>query len=136
MAQNSPDSLHFSRHMREWIQASLHYGRARLQLAGLEGKDALARMGGVLFLAIVAVTLSLAGYLLLCLSLVFGLARLWPSESAWIWIAAIVGVAQVAGAWGLLKLARSWMEKPMFPATLDEFRKDEAWLKSTAEKPN
>jgi uncharacterized membrane protein YqjE len=105
-------------------------------LAGLEGKEALARLGGVLLLGVAAITLLLCGYLLVCLALVFGLARFWRGEGAWILIAALLGAAHLLGAWGLIKLAKGWMDKPMFPATLDEFRKDEAWLKSTAEKPN
>ena len=77
-----------------------------------------------------------AGYLLLCLALVFGLARLIHNENAWIWIAAAAGVLHLAGAWGILNVARGWLQKPMFGSTLEEFRKDDAWLKSTAAKPH
>lgn len=135
MAPAPPEHYDFPRYLREWMHASVRYVRTRLELAGLEGKEAMARIGGVLLLVVVAITLMLAGYLLMCLAFVFGIARLLHTEHAWIWIAAAFGTLHLLGAWGILKMARSWMEKPMFPASLEEFRKDETWLKSTVEKP-
>ena len=107
-----------------------------MELAGLEGKEALTRLGGVLLLAAMAITLCIAGYLLIWLSLVFGAARLIHSENAWIWLAGLAGALHLAGAWGVLLVAKSWLQKPMFGSTLEEFRKDDAWLKSTAAKPH
>ena len=121
--------------LREFLQAALSYLRARAELAGLEGKEAVTRLGAVLLLLMVAITLTMAGYLLLCLAFVFGLARLLATEHAWIWIAACVGLLHLLGAWGILWAARGWLRQPMFPATLEEFRKDEAWLKSTPGRP-
>jgi uncharacterized membrane protein YqjE len=117
------------------VLAALSYVRARIELAGVEGKEALTRLGGVLVLAAAAITLTLAGYLLLCLAMVFGIARLLNNEHAWILIAGILGLLHLAGAWAILKTARGWLQKPMFASTLEEFRKDDAWLKSTAAKP-
>lgn len=125
----------FMQPIREMALAALSYVRARMELAGIEGKEALTRLGGVLLLAAMAITLTIAGYLLLCLSLVFGAARLLHNEHAWIWLAALTGGLHLAGAWGVLLVARSWLLKPMFASTLEEFRKDDAWLKSTAAKP-
>ncbi|RFC42076.1 MAG: putative membrane protein YqjE [Verrucomicrobia bacterium] len=121
--------------VREMVLSALSYLRARLELAGIEGKEALTRLAGVLLLAAMVATLTLVGYLLLCLALVFGAAQLLHSEHAWIWIAALTGGLHLAAAWGVLRVARSWLEKPMFASTLEEFRKDDAWLKSTAAKP-
>jgi uncharacterized membrane protein YqjE len=117
--------------LRGMALGALSYLRARLELAGLEGKDALTRVCGVLLLAAVAVTLTIAGYLLLCIALVFGVARLLGSEHSWIGISAVVGALHLLGAWVLLSAARDWLRKPMFASTLEEFRKDDAWLKST-----
>jgi uncharacterized membrane protein YqjE len=121
--------------LREMAIAGLSYVRARMELAGLEGKESLARLGGMLLLAAVAVTLAIAGVLLLCMALVFGIALLVGGGNAWIWIAAIMGCALLVAAWTLLYWARGWLGKPMFAATLEEFRKDDAWLRSTAERP-
>ena len=117
--------------MRDMALAALSYLRARLELAGMEGKDALTRVCGVLLLAAIAVTLTIAGYLLLCLALVFGVARLLGNEHSWIVISAVVGALHLVGAWAILVAARDWLRKPMFASTLEEFRKDDAWLKST-----
>lgn len=114
--------------------AGLSYARARMELAGIEGKESLARLGGLLLVAAVAVTLTIAGFLLLCMALVFGIALLVGGGNAWIWIAAVMGCTLLGLAWGLLQMARAWLRKPMFAQTLEEFRKDDAWLRSTAEK--
>ena len=114
--------------------AGLSYVRARMELAGIEGKESLTRLGGMLLLAAVAVTLTIAGFLLLCMALVFWIALLVGGGNAWIWVAAIMGCALLTGAWMLLYWARGWLRKPMFAATLEEFRKDDAWLRSTAER--
>lgn len=121
--------------LRELTLSALSYLRARLELAGLEGKEAVTRLGGMLLLAALATTLTVVGFLLLCVALVFALARWVGSEHAWIWIAAAVGTLQLIGAWALLHWSVGWLRKPMFPATLEEFRKDDAWLRSTAAKP-
>jgi len=120
--------------LRDMAIAGLSYVRARMELAGIEGKEALTRLGGMLLLAAVAVTLTVAGFLLLCMALVFGVAFLVGGGNAWIWVAAILGGTLLSGAWTLLYLARGWLRKPMFSATLEEFKKDDAWLKSTAER--
>ena len=120
--------------LREMAIAGLSYVRARMELAGIEGKESLTRLGGMLLLAAVAVTLTIAGFLLLCMALVFWIALLVGGGNAWIWVAAIMGCALLTGAWMLLYWARGWLRKPMFAATLEEFRKDDAWLRSTAER--
>jgi uncharacterized membrane protein YqjE len=133
--KNSPQDNDLGGPLRLFCLSTLSYLRARLELAGLESKEAVARLGGILVLAAVAITLSIAGYLLLCLALVFGIARLAGSEHAWISIAATTGALHLFLAWAVLRGARGWLRKPMFATTLDEFRKDDAWLRSTTEKP-
>jgi uncharacterized membrane protein YqjE len=115
--------------------AGLSYLRARLELAGVEGKEAFARLGGVLLLAVLATTLMIAGFLLLCVAVVFSIALLFGGGNAWIWVAAVMGLALLGGAWAVLSWARGWLGKPMFAATLEEFRKDDAWLRPKAERP-
>ena len=114
--------------------AGLSYLRARVELAGVEGKESLARLGAVLLLVALAVTLAISGLLLLCMSLVFGIATLLGGGNVWIWVALAMGTLLLAGAWGLIQWARGWLARPMFAATLEEFRKDDAWLRSTAGK--
>jgi uncharacterized membrane protein YqjE len=115
--------------------AGLSYLRARMELAGVEGKEAFARLGGVLLLAVLATTLMIAGFLLLCVAVVFCIALLFGGGNAWIWVAAVMGLTLLGGAWAVLCWARGWLGKPMFAATLEEFRKDDAWLRPKAERP-
>ncbi|MEY2598401.1 MAG: hypothetical protein RLZZ142_660 [Verrucomicrobiota bacterium] len=123
-------------HLRGFLLASIRFLRARFELLGIEGKEAFNRVAAVLLTLVACVTLILTGYLLLCLAMVFLLARLIGSEHAWMGIAAVTGALHLALAWGILLFARKWIRSPMFPATLEEFKKDEAWLKSTAARPN
>jgi uncharacterized membrane protein YqjE len=120
--------------LRERAIAGLSYVRARMELAGIEGKESLARLGGVLLLAVLAVTFTIVGFLLLCVALIFGIALLLGGGNSWIWVTAVMGGALLTVAWTLLYCARGWLRMPMFAATLGEFRKDDAWLRSTAEK--
>jgi len=120
--------------VRQMATAGLSYLRARAELAGMEGKESVARLGGVLLLAALAVTLAISGLLLLCMSIVFGIATLLGGGNVWIWVALAMGTLLLAGAWVLVRWAKGWLAKPMFAATLEEFRKDDAWLRSTAGK--
>lgn len=121
--------------VRAMMIATLSYVRARLELAGVESREAFDQIGGAVLIGIAAVTLGLVGYLLLCLAIVFGLSRFFASSNGWIWIAGTMGTAHLIGAWAMLRAARGWVKRPMFAATLEEFRKDESWLKSTAARP-
>ena len=121
--------------VRGLLMAFLSYVRARMELAGLEGKDALARLGGLALLAALAFTLMTSGVLMLCIALVFLVARLIGGENAWIWVAFGMSLLLLGVARGLLHWALGWLKKPMFPATLEEFKKDDAWLRSNAGKP-
>ena len=98
-------------HFRELLVGLLSHLRARLELAGAESRDALTQIAGVLLLAAVALTLTLAGYLLLCLALVFGLAQLFSSTFSWIWIAAALGGLHLLSAWMVLRGARGWLPR-------------------------
>jgi uncharacterized membrane protein YqjE len=120
--------------LRAAALSGLGYVRARMELAGLEAKQAVTQLGGVLLLAALALTMTLTGYLLLCVALVFGLASFSHSQHAWIFIALLVGALHLGAAWLVLRWALQWLQEPMFPSTLEEFRKDETWLKSTAAK--
>ena len=115
MDLDSSDSGSLAQQFRELLLAALSYFRARMELAGLEGKEAFTQIGGVLLLAVIALTLTLSGYFLLCLALVFGIARLLASEHAWVWIAAVFGLAHLVPAWGVFLGARGWVPPAEVP---------------------
>lgn len=122
------DNAGLSAHLLDLLASLAAYFRARLELAGLEGKEALG-------------VLAKAGALLGggCLVLCFGYAFLWVGAVAllsrlsavhWGWWVLGAGVLHLLLAAGCVAVAAARWKKPLFPATLEEFRKDEQWLKN------
>jgi uncharacterized membrane protein YqjE len=122
-------------HFSALIAAKLGYLRARLKLAGLEGKEAAIHGGVILGLAVGALIALIFGYFLLILGLVFLIALAFGGGNAWIWVLLAAAVLHIAGAAALLLIAKAKLGAPLFPLTLDEFQKDQEWLK-TKIKPN
>ena len=123
----------FFEHASGWLGTLLAYARVRLQLAGMEGREAAVHYGMLCALAAAGLIFVVFGYLFFCLALVFLIARMLGDENAWIWVSfgmAVLHVAAGAGAFFWIKLK---ITKPMFAATFDELRKDQEWL-TTAEK--
>ena len=129
---NDSDGI-FSR-LTALLGAKLAYIRARLQLAGLEGKEAAVHYGIILGLAIAAMVIAIFGYLFFVIALVFLIAMAF-GENAWIWVMLGAGFVHFIGTAILLLIAKAKLSQPMFAATLDEFKKDQQWLKTPA-NPN
>ena len=131
------DSSHrgLSDTLRDILHAGISYLRSRSELFGLESKEAMNQIAGFLLLFALAAAVGLVGYLLLCLAAVFGIAQLFGGERAWIGVSIVAGALHVVLGYLVIRAARGWLKKPMFKATLEEFRKDEAWLKSNVKKP-
>jgi uncharacterized membrane protein YqjE len=102
-------------------------------LAGLEAKEALSRITGLLLMAIVAGVLIFAGWLLLATALVGWLT--FKLHWHWFAAAAATGGAHVLLAAALLGLAWWRFSKTVwFVETLNELKKDRAWLKGSTAK--
>ena len=104
------------------------YLRARLELAGLEGKEALAIYGKVAAFLIGAIGLLLFGYIFLWIGIIALVAYF--AQVYWGWIVLAVGILHLFGVAACLWGAKAKWGKPVFPATLNEFRKDQEWLSS------
>jgi len=122
-------------HFSALLAAKLGYLRARLKLAGIEGKEAAVHGGIILGLAIGALVLVIFGYFLLVIGLVFLVALAFGGGTAWIWVLLAAAVLHFLGAVIFLLIAKARLGIPVFPLTLDEFKKDQEWLKTTI-KPN
>jgi len=116
-----------SAHLQALLASLAGYIGARFELAGMEGKEAL--------LALVKAGLVLG---IGCLFLCFGYAFLWIGAITllvslfhlhWGWCVLGAGVLHLAAAIICVLVAGANCKKPFFPATLDEFRKDQEWLK-------
>jgi uncharacterized membrane protein YqjE len=117
-----------SRHLLAFLASLSGYFRARLELAGMEGKDAallLFKVAAFLFIALLFVVF---GYAFLWIGLIALIAAL--SQVPWGWWVLIIGLLHLLGAAGCVwGVGRLW-KKPVFAATLEEFRKDQEWLKT------
>ena len=139
-----PDSLEDARaaqaagilgHLSALLAANLAYVRARLELAGLEGREAAVHYGVILGLAIGGMIALVFGYLFFVIALVFLVAHLIGGETAWIWVLLGAAALHFIGAAALVLVAKSRLGVPMFSASLDELKHDQEWLKTNA-KPN
>jgi uncharacterized membrane protein YqjE len=135
MPEPTTDDAGFFRHFSALLSAKLAYLRARLQLAGIEGKEAAVHSAVILGLAAGGLIVLVFGYLFLIIGLVFLIALAMGGGNAWIWVLLGAALLHIAGAALLIFIAKSKLGTPLFPLTLDELKKDQEWLKTIA-KPN
>ena len=120
------------RHSLAALSASLAYLKARLQLAGLEGKEAGIHYVVILALAVTALLVVFFGYFFFCLAVVFLIAWALGDGHAWIWVTLGMAALHFIGAAILGFMAKNRLEEPMFSATVNEFKKDHEWLNSNS----
>lgn len=117
------------------LAAGSSYIHARLELATLEGREAIGLYFKALAILIGALVGVIFGYFFLCFAIVFAVAMAFGSGQAWIWVTLGMGILHVAGAAGLFWLVYGMVRQPVFATTLEEFKNDKAWLKAkTANK--
>jgi uncharacterized membrane protein YqjE len=110
------------------LSAVVEFFEARFALVAKESKSAAVQMLILVASLLVAVALSLMGYVFLIVSAIVGIADL--LGTSWPWITLIVALLHFMIAMLCLLIARSRMTKPLFRATLDELKKDHEWLKN------
>lgn len=119
-------------HCSGLLAAKLAFLRARLELAGLEGKEAAVHFA-ILFGLLVGGLIALVfGYGFLVIALVFLLAAAFGGVHAWIWVTLGAATLHFFGAAALILVAKAKLRMPMFSATLDEIKQDQEWLKTNA----
>jgi uncharacterized membrane protein YqjE len=121
-------------HLAGLLAAKLAYLRARLELAGIEAREASVHYAIILGLAIGALAVLVFGYLFLVIALVFLVAALLGTEHAWIWVLLGAALLHLLGAMILGWIAKVKLSAPMFTASLNELKKDQEWLKTTAKQ--
>ena len=110
------------------LGAKLAWLRAHFELAGIEGKEALANYAIIGALAVGALVVVVFGYLFVVIALVFLIAWACGGGNAWIWVMLGAGVLHFIAAAGFALVAKARLARRMFEATLDEFGKDQQWL--------
>jgi uncharacterized membrane protein YqjE len=124
------------RQAQRLLAALLAYLRARLEHASHEGREAGAHWLKIVALVVAGLIALLCGWLFLCLGVVFLIALLCGGGNAWIWITLVMALLHLAVAAGSLWLGQSLAKHPVFPATLEEFKKDQQWLEEKTAKPH
>jgi uncharacterized membrane protein YqjE len=120
----------------ELLAAAWSYLRTRLELAQIEGREAVGQYLKALGLLLGGVVVLVFGYFFLCLALVFAVATALGGGAAWIWVTLGAALGHFAGGALLLAKVRGLTQTPVFPATLDEFKKDQAWLEAKTARHN
>jgi uncharacterized membrane protein YqjE len=123
----------FFGHAMAWLALFVAHLRVRLQLAGLESREAAIHYGITLGLAVAALIVLIFGYFFFCVALAVIISWAFDGEHALAWVLLGVAVLHFGGAAGMLLAVKSKLKAPMFSATLDELRKDHEWL-TKAEK--
>jgi uncharacterized membrane protein YqjE len=108
--------------------ALAEFFESRFVLLVQESKSALVQLLILAACMILALFLSVLGYIFLVSSAIVGLAHL--AGISWLWTALAAAGVHFLIALILLLVARSRITKPVFRATLAELKKDREWLKN------
>lgn len=120
-------------HCRELLAAALAYLQARAALAGIEAKEAAIHIGIILALAVIAVFVTVFGYLFLCIALTVLIAE-WTHISAG-WVILGLALLHFVVAVTAILVAVSRLKMSLFTDTLAELQKDRQWLSQTSKQP-
>jgi uncharacterized membrane protein YqjE len=113
-------------HTREFFASLADYFRARLQLAGIESKEAFVHYFKLLVCLVLALVVAVFGYLFLCIGAVVLIADL--LNVAWPWVMVAAALLHFGITVACVLIAKAKLAEPMFGATLQEFRRDKQWL--------
>jgi uncharacterized membrane protein YqjE len=125
-SQKRPEGAGLPAHLLSLLASVAAYLKARLELAGLEGKDAAGYGLKAILYLVAALGLVAFGYAFLWIGLIALIASLLPTH--WGWIVLAMGVLHAGVAAICVAAAAAQWKKPFFGGTLEEFRKDQEWL--------
>jgi uncharacterized membrane protein YqjE len=119
-SQSTSDSV------KKWVASFLAYLELRLQLLGLESKEAGLHLL-VLALLFVGAVVFFAGFLVMLIVFLLYLLTL-IFHWGWGWSALACGGVSLLIAVGAGVTLRFRIIRPLFPTTLAEFKRDREWL--------
>lgn len=115
--------------VRHWVAAFLRYLELRLQLLGLEAKEAGLHLL-IIGLLVTGVLVLFAGFLVMfAVFLLYLIITILHWE--WGWGALLCAGILLTGSLVAAIILRYRVIRPMFRMTLDELQKDREWLRST-----
>ena len=115
--------------IRLMLASAASYLHARLQLFGLEAKDAGINYVKIVVLLITAVIALVFSYVFLVASAIFAVVWLVHGYPGWVFLG--FGLLHIAVAVGCALLAKNRWVTGSFDATIAEFKKDKEWLSQT-----
>jgi uncharacterized membrane protein YqjE len=132
----SSESAGIFAHALDLLGAALAYFQARFELASLEGREAAGHYLKTVGILLGGIVLVVFGYFFLCFAVVFAIATAFGNGNAWIWVTLAAAVLHLLIGAGLVFKVRSLIHRPVFAATLEEFKKDRTWLETKTAKRN
>ena len=115
-----------------WKAAASEFVRARLDLIGLEAKEAAQVAAKKAAVGVIAAIAAFFAWMLICAGLIGWIAAAHP-DWAWFWIALVMaGVHVLVILIAVIKLRAK--EQPPFPITRSQLVKDKEWLESLKQK--
>ena len=124
--EHSSGDAGFNQHLRSLVASVAGYLQARLQLAGLESREAAAHFLKMLLWLVAGLGAAAFGYIFFWCAAVFILAYL--TGVSWMWIMLGLGAAHFGAALVCAVILRKKFPQPVFQATINEFKKDQEWL--------
>jgi uncharacterized membrane protein YqjE len=115
--------------IKSWVAAFLHYLELRLQLLGLECKEAGLHL--LIIGLLVTATLVLFGGFLVMLAVFILYLIVTLLHWEWGWGALLCAGILLLGSTVAAIILRYRVSRPMFRMTLDELQKDREWLRTT-----
>jgi len=131
--ERSAGDAGLAEHLRNLAASLVGYFQARLQLAGLESREAGAHYLKILLWLAVGIAAVAFGYVFFCCALVFILAHI--LGISWVWIMLGLGLAHFVAALACGTILWKKFPQPVFQSTINEFKKDQEWL-TPPSKPN
>jgi uncharacterized membrane protein YqjE len=108
--------------------ALARFFETRITLASKEAKGAVAHLFGAIVCLMIALMLTLTGYVFLIVFAIVGLAHL--IGVSWIWVTLVIALIHFAIALFCLVIARGQMKHPLFQETRMVLKEDSEWLKN------
>lgn len=105
---------------------------ARINLFARESKGALLHLLLLAGAVVGALVLIASGYVFLIVSVIFGIAH--AAGVSWVWIALGAALLHFVLAGVCAFVAKNQITKPMFQVSIEELKKDRAWLKQVDRK--
>lgn len=121
-------------HIAGFLASVSEYFAARLRLAGIEAKEGGIEYGIGIGMIGAGLFVALLGYVFLVITVVFAVAAAFDGDHAWIWVMGGAALLHLAGAAALGLFAKRRFQTGVFSQTIEEFKKDQTWLKHLAKK--